>query len=129
MQMSMRETATVSGRNSAMNAADSAARSGSGTAPRLSITVFDKMSAIEAEWRALERDNLTSLHQSYDWCAAWVETYHPPLAIIRGSFGSEIAFILPLEIVRSRGVRVARFIGAPRSNINTGLFSDRKSVV
>lgn len=89
----------------------------------LRIDVFDSMAPLEAEWRALEQDNLTSLHQSYDWCVPWVETFRHPLAIIRGSLSGRTAFILPLEIIRSRGVRRAEFIGARHSNINTGLFS------
>jgi CelD/BcsL family acetyltransferase involved in cellulose biosynthesis len=89
----------------------------------LAITVFESMEPLEAEWRALAADDLSSLHQSFEWCAAWVKTYRPQLAILRGAFGAHPAFILPLEIVRSHGVRVARFIAAPHSNINTGLFS------
>jgi len=89
----------------------------------LRIDIFDSMAPLEAEWRALERDDLTSLHQSYDWCSAWVEAFRRPLAIIRGSIKGETAFILPLEITSRRGVRLAEFIGARHSNINTGLFS------
>ncbi|MGO7208831.1 cellulose biosynthesis protein CelD, partial [Rhizobium ruizarguesonis] len=36
----------------------------------IDIEVFDTMQPLEHEWRALERDNLQSHHQSYDWCAA-----------------------------------------------------------
>jgi CelD/BcsL family acetyltransferase involved in cellulose biosynthesis len=89
----------------------------------LQIEIFDSMEPLEAEWRALERDDLASLHQGYDWCAAWVAIYNNPLAIVRGSFGGRTAFILPLEIIRSNMVRTAQFIAARRSNINTGLFS------
>ena len=92
-------------------------------AARLTITLFASMAPLEPEWRTLERDNLTSLHQSYSWCQAWAAVYRPRLAVLRGCYGSDTAFILPLEIVRRHGVRIARFIGAPRSNINTGLFS------
>jgi CelD/BcsL family acetyltransferase involved in cellulose biosynthesis len=81
------------------------------------------MEPLEEEWRALERDNLSSLHQSYDWCAAWVAAFRRPLAMLRGSSGNRTAFILPVEIVASRGMRIAKFIGADHSNINTGLFS------
>ncbi|MEZ2220952.1 GNAT family N-acetyltransferase [Rhizobium sp. RCC_161_2] len=87
------------------------------------VEVFDNMTPLEAEWRALEQDDLASLHQSYDWCAAWAETSGYPLAIVRGSFNGRTAFILPLEIIRSNGVRRAEFIGGRHSNINTGLFS------
>lgn len=125
MQMSMREMATVSDETPEFVAINRAAPLPGHHASTLSLKIeaIDDMASLEAEWRALERDDLTSLHQSYDWCAAWVETYHPPLVILRGTFDDNLALILPLEIVRSRGVRVARFIGAPRSNINTGLFS------
>ncbi|NLS20898.1 GNAT family N-acetyltransferase [Rhizobium sp. P40RR-XXII] len=92
-------------------------------ANRFRVDIFDSMAPLEAEWRMLEQDNLASLHQSYDWCAAWVESFRHPLAIVRGSIGDRPAFILPLEIVRSRGIRRAEFIGGRHSNINTGLFS------
>ncbi|TWB20004.1 CelD/BcsL family acetyltransferase involved in cellulose biosynthesis [Rhizobium sp. ERR 1071] len=92
-------------------------------ADQLRVDIFDSMAPLEAEWRALERDDLNSLHQSYDWCAAWVENLERPLAIIRGSIGDQVAFILPLEIIRSRGTRRAEFIGGHHNNINTGLFS------
>jgi CelD/BcsL family acetyltransferase involved in cellulose biosynthesis len=89
----------------------------------LQIDIFDSMAPLEAEWRLLERDHLNSLHQSYDWCAAWAENLKRPLAIVRGSIGENVAFILPLEIVRSHRIRRAEFIGGHHNNINTGLFS------
>ena len=48
----------------------------------LQVDVFDSMAPLEAEWRALEQDDLNSLHQSYDWCAAWAENLKRPLAIV-----------------------------------------------
>jgi CelD/BcsL family acetyltransferase involved in cellulose biosynthesis len=90
----------------------------------LDVTVFDTMAPLEKDWRALERNNLTSLHQAYDWCHSWVSAYRRPLAILRGVRGLETAFILPVEIERAHGVRIAKFIGADHSNINTGLFSE-----
>lgn len=89
----------------------------------IEIDIVDSMPAIEQEWRGLDRDDLNSLHQAYDWCAAWTRAYGNPSAIIRGQSGGRTVFILPVEILRSRGVRVAKFIGADHSNINTGLFS------
>ncbi|MBB3564165.1 CelD/BcsL family acetyltransferase involved in cellulose biosynthesis [Rhizobium sp. BK512] len=90
----------------------------------LEIELFDTMEPLEAEWRRLERDDLSSLHQSYDWCSSWVAAFRRPLAILRGRCGTHTAFILPVEIVSSRGMRIAKFIGADHSNINTGLVSD-----
>ncbi|MGB8291043.1 GNAT family N-acetyltransferase [Rhizobium ruizarguesonis] len=90
----------------------------------IDIEVFDTMQPLEDEWRALERDNLQSLHQSYDWCAAWVSAFRRPLAILKGIHAGQTAFILPVEIVKSRGLAIAKFIAADHSNINTGLFSE-----
>lgn len=89
----------------------------------LRIAVADAMLPLEQAWRALERDNLNSLHQGYDWCQSWVNAYRNPLAVIHGTLAGAVAFILPIEIVTVRGVRVAKFISADHSNINTGLFS------
>ncbi|MFT4183647.1 MAG: GNAT family N-acetyltransferase [Rhizobium sp.] len=89
----------------------------------LHIEIHDGMAPLASEWRLLEEDDLASLHQSYHWCAAWVETFQYPLAIVRGMLGGRTAFLLPLEIIRNKGVRRAEFIGARHSNINTGLFS------
>ncbi|TAV47955.1 GNAT family N-acetyltransferase [Rhizobium leguminosarum] len=90
----------------------------------IDIEVFDTMQPLEDEWRALERDNLQSLHQSYDWCAAWVSAFQRPLAILKGTHAGQTAFILPVEIVKSRGLKTAKFIAADHSNINTGLFAE-----
>ncbi|AYG65797.1 MULTISPECIES: GNAT family N-acetyltransferase [unclassified Rhizobium] len=94
-----------------------------GSEDHLQVDIFDSMAPLEAEWRMLEQDDLASLHQSYDWCVAWVESFRHPLAIVRGSIRDRPAFILPLEMIRSRGIRRAEFIGSRHGNINTGLFS------
>ncbi|MFS8144649.1 GNAT family N-acetyltransferase [Rhizobium sp. BR 249] len=90
----------------------------------IDISVFEAMQPLEDDWRTLERDNLQSLHQSYDWCAAWTSAFQRPLAILKGTHAGQAAFILPVEIVKSRGLSVAKFIAADHSNINTGLFSE-----
>ncbi|MGO4440617.1 GNAT family N-acetyltransferase [Rhizobium sp. RAF56] len=89
----------------------------------LRVECFDTMAPLETEWRALERDDLASLHQSYDWCAAWVAAHGRPLAILHGTLCARSAFILPIEIIRRPMLMRAEFIGAAHSNINTGLFS------
>lgn len=89
---------------------------------QLQIDVFDAMAPLEAEWRRLEAFGGNSLHQGYDWCAAWVGTHNNPVAIVRGQIAGETVLILPLEIIRSKMVRVARFIAGSYTNINTGLF-------
>jgi len=89
----------------------------------LKLTVHVSMQALEADWRMLEASSATSLHQSFDWCAAWAATHSNQLLLVRGSIEHKTVFILPLELVRGRFFRTARFIGSPHSNINTGLFA------
>lgn len=90
----------------------------------LTLSVHVNMQALEADWRALEALPATSLHQSFDWCAAWAQTHANQLLLVRGRIGEKTVFILPLELVRGRLFRTARFIGSPHSNLNTGLFAD-----
>jgi len=89
----------------------------------LDITVHTELEPLESDWRALEKDPLTSLHQGYEWCRSWVRAHDRPLALLKGTAQGQVVFILPIEIESRHGVRIARFIGADHSNINTGLFS------
>ncbi|WP_028746189.1 GNAT family N-acetyltransferase [Rhizobium mesoamericanum] len=95
------------------------------SASELNIVILDRMEPLEAVWRELDRDNLNSLHQSYDWCLSWTRAFGHQLSIVWGRLGEETAFILPVEINRFHGFRTARFVGADHSNINTGLFTTR----
>ncbi|SMD08635.1 GNAT family N-acetyltransferase [Rhizobium sp. RU36D] len=94
-----------------------------GSGQELDIDIVSTLDAVRDAWLDLQSDNRNSLHQGYDWCAAWVETHGYPLAIVRGRLGSETAFLLPLEIQRHNMVRTAQFIGTRYTNINTGLFA------
>lgn len=93
-------------------------------AGNLTVSIHDRMEPLEAEWRSLEAPNLNSLHQGYDWCRAWVARYRRPLLIVEGRLNGDLAFILPLEVVKGRMFSSAQFIGAEHSNLNTGLLSD-----
>ncbi|MCF3639491.1 GNAT family N-acetyltransferase [Rhizobium sp. TRM95111] len=90
----------------------------------LSIRLHDRLDALEQDWRALEAGNDLSLHQSFDWCRAWAESHDCKLLIVEGVSAGGTELILPLEIKRQGPVRVARFLAAPFSNINTGLYSE-----
>lgn len=93
-------------------------------AGNLTVSIHDRMEPLEAEWRALEARNLNSLHHGYDWCRAWIAQYRRPLLIVEGRMNGELAFILPLEMVKGRMFTSAQFIGAEHSNLNTGLLAD-----
>ena len=72
----------------------------------------------------LEAGRHVSLHQSLTWCKAWAANFNPELAIVVGRVRGRVVFILPLEILPTELGRIARFIGARHSNLNTGLFSE-----
>lgn len=88
----------------------------------LSVAVTDDPRSVESEWRRLESLARNSLHQGFGWCLAWIEAHGNEPAIVRGIAGDRTLFLLPLEIVREKGVRIARFPGDRFNNINTGLF-------
>lgn len=87
-----------------------------------------ELEPLETIWRVLEAASECSIHQTYDWCTAWVaETGATPL-IITATYASgpktgKTAFILPLNIKRSGLFRVASYIGASYNNANFGVFS------
>lgn len=90
----------------------------------LKLSVHVSMEALEADWRVLESSGATSLHQGFDWCKAWARTHDNQILLVRGSVDQRTVFILPLELVRGRFFRAARFLGSPHSNINTGIFAE-----
>ncbi|MCB1444989.1 MAG: GNAT family N-acetyltransferase [Rhizobiaceae bacterium] len=90
----------------------------------LTVSIHDRMEPLEAAWRALEAHDFNSLHHGYDWCLAWIRQYRRRLMIVEGRMDGELAFILPLEVVRGRMFTSAQFVGAEHSNLNTGLMSE-----
>ena len=89
----------------------------------ISVSIHDRMEPLEAEWRRLEALDINSLHHGYDWCRAWIAQYKRPLIIVEGRMEGQLAFILPLEVVRGRLFASAQFIGAEHANINTRLLA------
>jgi CelD/BcsL family acetyltransferase involved in cellulose biosynthesis len=89
---------------------------------QVNIGLMTDAGTIEQSWRRLEAMNRNSLHQGFDWCHAWVQAKGHKLTAIEGRLGDRTVFILPLEIVKKAGIRVAAFPGGHYNNINTGLF-------
>ncbi|MGR6431291.1 GNAT family N-acetyltransferase [Rhizobium sp. PAMB 3174] len=90
---------------------------------RMTVTLHTDFEEVREAWNILEAETYGSVHQGFDWCSAWAETHDLPRAILYGRCGAAPAFLLPLEIVGEHGIRVARFMANPFTNINTGLFS------
>ena len=92
-------------------------------ADRATLSVHSDMAELEADWRALDGNKLNSLHQSFDWCAAWTRAHDSQLLVVRGSIGEQLLFLLPFEVERGHFFRTARLIATGHSNLNTGLFA------
>lgn len=88
------------------------------------ICVYHSFEPVEREWSMLEAGRHVSLHHSLAWCRAWAKNMNPELAIVVGRVRGRTVFILPLEILSTDLGRIARFIGARHSNLNTGLFNE-----
>jgi CelD/BcsL family acetyltransferase involved in cellulose biosynthesis len=89
----------------------------------IEVSVSDCFGSLRQDWLRLQDDRLISLHQSFEWCTAWYRTHRNPVVLVTGAQDGRTEFILPLEIVKTRFGRLARFIATPYSNVNTGLFS------
>ncbi len=82
--------------------------------------VHRDFSTCEGVWRALDRQTPCSIHHTYGWCHAWIEAHGGEPRIVIGYQGSEPLFLLPLEMQRLAGRRVARLIGSAHSNLAFG---------
>ncbi|MAY63729.1 MAG: cellulose biosynthesis protein CelD [Rhizobiales bacterium] len=92
---------------------------------RLSARLIDRIEKAESVWRAMEAAPHVTLHQTYDWCRAWAAMPGVKTLVVLVSLDGRPAVLLPLEIVRRFGVRVARLIGTRHSNHNAPVYSAR----
>ena len=89
---------------------------------QIEMAVATDMADLKSDWHRLQAIKLNSLHQGFDWCEAWVKSHGRTLAVVVGRIGGRAVFILPLDVVREKGIRVARLPGNHYNNLNTGLF-------
>ena len=88
---------------------------------RLAAYVTSDVGIASPLWQRLESDPAMTFHQSRAWVEAWIGGTGTPLHIVTlESEGTGFA-ILPLEIARVAGLKIARFAGTAFSNENTGL--------
>lgn len=90
---------------------------------RLSARLFDDFAKAENVWRMLETSPGTSIHQTYDWARAWRHVPNGGMVVLLVCLDGKPAALLPLEIVRKAGFRIAQFAGTAHSNLNTPLYS------
>lgn len=93
-----------------------------------SVTVESDISAVAADWRALEDMALLTPYQAHAWVAAFVATVGRSHGmdfrhvVLRDGRGQPLA-ILPLVITRRNGIRFAEFIGGKHANYHMGVYA------
>ena len=94
----------------------------------MTIAVYEDLSAVEHDWRALERHADSTVFQSFDWLAIWQRHIgvrngvRPAIVVTRDSAGT-ILFLLPLS-VRTRGfARSLAWLGSENCDYNAPLLA------
>lgn len=84
------------------------------------ISNLQGLRAIEAQWRALEKNAGTSItvFQSYDWIKAWCETYCAgddciDIHLITGYEHNQLVFVWPLALTHRHGIKVLSWLTEP----------------
>jgi CelD/BcsL family acetyltransferase involved in cellulose biosynthesis len=96
------------------------------TSRRLRVSAYlnaDVTSAART-WGELEANPEVSFHQSQAWVKAWAGGTGTSLSIVTLEKDGKALAVLPLEIIRIGGLKLARFAGTAFSNANTGLVSE-----
>lgn len=92
------------------------------------VETFDEPARIEALWRDLQDNGLSSPYQRYDWVRAYVETcahaegFVPRILVLRDASGRAV-LLLPLAVWRQRGLCVARLIGGKQANFGLAVWA------
>ena len=103
-----------------------AAKRANPMADRLSAQVTSELKPLRDLWQALEADPAMAFHQSRAWVEAWVQGTGAELAVVSLEQDGVLFAILPLEIDKMGGLKIARFAGTAYSNENTGLIDTAK---
>jgi len=92
----------------------------------LTLSIHDRLEAVEAEWRCFEREADCTPFQTFEWLLRWQrhigtrERVQPVIAV--GSFaGGQTAIILPLAVDRSGGARRLCWLGQDLNDYNAPL--------
>jgi CelD/BcsL family acetyltransferase involved in cellulose biosynthesis len=90
------------------------------------LRLFESVQAAGPFWTVLAQDAVLTPFQRPEWVAAWCRHVSPtldeqPLLVgISGRDGHPLA-MLPLGVVRRRGVRTAHWLGGTHANFNLGV--------
>jgi D-aspartate ligase len=96
--------------------------------PRLNIRIFSELGAVEAEWRQFERAADCTAFQSFDWLATWQKHVGArrgarPVIAVAHFAGGDIAFILPLCVMRRHLARQLCWLAQDLNDYNAPLLA------
>ncbi|MEQ8305961.1 MAG: GNAT family N-acetyltransferase [Hoeflea sp.] len=92
--------------------------------PRVTAYLSTDLAAANRNWAQLEQNPDVSFHQSRAWVGAWAGGTGMPVSVITLDQDGQTLAVLPLEMKKAAGLRIARFAGTAFSNANTGLVAD-----
>jgi CelD/BcsL family acetyltransferase involved in cellulose biosynthesis len=83
------------------------------------VRVHDHLESVEGAWRHLEENGLSTVYQSFDWCAAWVlrvgAVRGASVCIVTGESAlGHTLFILPLQVRSHFGLTMIEALTAPQ---------------
>lgn len=90
----------------------------------VSAYLCEQISGVARLWDRLETNPEVSFHQSRDWVEAWAGGTGRRLSIVTLERAGQTLAVLPLEIIKSGGLKIAQFAGTAYSNANTGLLAE-----
>jgi CelD/BcsL family acetyltransferase involved in cellulose biosynthesis len=94
-------------------------------AARVAIEIADSLGAVEATWRAFEREAIASPYQRFDWVQSFAEHMRESaetlqIVTLRDVLGRPLV-ILPLVVARRGGLKTASPLGGKHANFNLPL--------
>lgn len=92
--------------------------------PRVTAHLNTDVNGTARVWAQLEANPDVSFHQSRAWVKAWTGGTGTSISIITLEQDGQTLAVLPLEIIRIGGLKLARFAGTAFSNANTGLVGE-----
>jgi CelD/BcsL family acetyltransferase involved in cellulose biosynthesis len=82
---------------------------------------------VKRDWVELETSGVTTFYQTFAWCTSWYENVGRasnimPCIVVGRDLMGQIAFILPLQIRQSFGVKLLEWMAQAQNNYGFGLF-------
>jgi CelD/BcsL family acetyltransferase involved in cellulose biosynthesis len=92
----------------------------------VALALYDRIDAVEAEWRRLEGEGDCTPFQAFDWLTAWSRHIAPhgrsTPAVVVGRLAGRALFILPLAVTAG-AIRRLTFLGSDIADYNAPLLA------